>query len=534
MTATQEHLLKLILEIDSICRKHDIQYFLEYGTILGAVRHEGFIPWDNDLDISMTEENYDKFVKVCQEELDPEKRTFCDNRINREFPTVFGHYVDLESCRVSNKTTFWSNLCGQCIDVFCLLELPKDPVKKEEAINRYYAYDEYCNRSFMHYRMKTEPVYRLYQEYVKRGKKIGYEAMCQELEAEIFGNHYEDCDTYMVTSARMGNPSPIVPKSVYDTVREVEYEGHKLFIPGDYVETLTIYYGDNFNLFPLDKRIHTEMSHYGIPSQVYVDDFMRLVDKKKMLKEREIFKEISVEDGYRTTKFYHKYYKLVSHKVSRSLKQKIAKENIDVKALIQSGSKKDLKKLDSLFSEYLDKQLNAGVRYWRVHFDIGDELEYAAWYVLLMSRNNRLGIDQLIRLRQQNNLPLTKEMEHMVDTVQRIRNIKKYMMYEEYSKAKENLDWGLEHFPDSKEIRLWEMRYKVLMAENEKEYEECHTMVDGLFQEYPGDMYCRKAKGDLYWKEGKKELAQVQYEWLKEHCDDGLILLDIRKKEEGR
>ena len=55
MTATQEHLLKLLLEIDEICKKHDITYFLEYGTMLGAVRHEGFIPWDADVDISMTE-----------------------------------------------------------------------------------------------------------------------------------------------------------------------------------------------------------------------------------------------------------------------------------------------------------------------------------------------------------------------------------------------------------------------------------------------------------------------------------------------
>ncbi len=67
-----EHELKILDEIDRICKKHDITYFIMWGTLLGAVRHKGFIPWDDDVDISMPIKDYKKFLKVAQKELSEE------------------------------------------------------------------------------------------------------------------------------------------------------------------------------------------------------------------------------------------------------------------------------------------------------------------------------------------------------------------------------------------------------------------------------------------------------------------------------
>lgn len=61
--------LKILNEIDNICQKNDISYFAVSGTLLGAIRHNGYIPWDDDLDIGMTRDNYNKFLKVAPKEL---------------------------------------------------------------------------------------------------------------------------------------------------------------------------------------------------------------------------------------------------------------------------------------------------------------------------------------------------------------------------------------------------------------------------------------------------------------------------------
>jgi len=61
-------MLRMLKIIDYLCRKHNLHYWLCFGTLLGAIRHKGFIPWDDDLDICMMREDYEKFIKIAQKE----------------------------------------------------------------------------------------------------------------------------------------------------------------------------------------------------------------------------------------------------------------------------------------------------------------------------------------------------------------------------------------------------------------------------------------------------------------------------------
>ena len=65
----QLELLAMLKDIDQVCSKYQIAYFLDSGTLLGAIRHQGFIPWDDDLDIGMLRSDYDRFSAIAQKEL---------------------------------------------------------------------------------------------------------------------------------------------------------------------------------------------------------------------------------------------------------------------------------------------------------------------------------------------------------------------------------------------------------------------------------------------------------------------------------
>lgn len=81
----QLKMVDILVEIDKICEKHDIKYWLSYGTLLGAVRHKGFIPWDDDCDICMMREDYERFVEVASKDL-PENLFLQNHDTDPNFP----------------------------------------------------------------------------------------------------------------------------------------------------------------------------------------------------------------------------------------------------------------------------------------------------------------------------------------------------------------------------------------------------------------------------------------------------------------
>lgn len=88
MTNVQHIELEILKKIDEVCKKHNINYWLDSGTLLGAVRHQGFIPWDDDIDIGMLREDYEKFLKVAQKDLGDDY--FLQTRsTDKNYPLVF-------------------------------------------------------------------------------------------------------------------------------------------------------------------------------------------------------------------------------------------------------------------------------------------------------------------------------------------------------------------------------------------------------------------------------------------------------------
>jgi len=131
----QMRMLEILVEVDKICKKHNINYWIDYGTLLGAVRHGGFIPWDDDIDISMLRKDYVKLRKILLKEL-PAQFVFEDWKTKKEIPYKHGKVRDLHSFLDDPLQKSKKGLQGVYIDIF-----PKEKTisfKTRKVLNTFY------------------------------------------------------------------------------------------------------------------------------------------------------------------------------------------------------------------------------------------------------------------------------------------------------------------------------------------------------------------------------------------------------------
>lgn len=117
-------LLEMLIELDRVCRENNIHYFLDSGSALGAVRHGGFIPWDDDVDIGMLRDDYDRFLQIAPKSLD--SKYFLQTRDNDKY------YNKLHAKLRKNNTVYLESAydnklmhCGIFIDIFPFDKIPK-------------------------------------------------------------------------------------------------------------------------------------------------------------------------------------------------------------------------------------------------------------------------------------------------------------------------------------------------------------------------------------------------------------------------
>jgi len=135
LTQEQNARLKAI-ELDifkaflKVCKENDLRYFLAGGTLLGAVRHKGFIPWDDDMDVLMPRKDYDRFLEIGQSLLPPEY--FLQTRqTDREYPCNFAKIRDSRTTFVEKSLKDRVINHGVYIDIFPLDYFPQSPVVQQ-------------------------------------------------------------------------------------------------------------------------------------------------------------------------------------------------------------------------------------------------------------------------------------------------------------------------------------------------------------------------------------------------------------------
>lgn len=117
--------LKILEEIKRICKKFNIEYFAMSGTLLGAIRHNGYIPWDDDVDLGMTRSNYDRFIEVAKKELNKDFFLQC-NETEKNFFRVHLQVRYNDSCMLTKGDFNHKYNMGIWVDIFPFDKIPND------------------------------------------------------------------------------------------------------------------------------------------------------------------------------------------------------------------------------------------------------------------------------------------------------------------------------------------------------------------------------------------------------------------------
>lgn len=249
--------IKIAKEIKRICEKNNINYFLDAGSMLGAVRHKGFIPWDDDMDIGMLDKDYQKFLQLAPKELGEE--FFLDNyELDKDYGLVFSKLRLKDTIykeRLGSKTAKHQEIF---VDIFPYINRPENEKKRRIQSNKLRILSQiFMAQSGFHLwdgnkgisKIKFLPIVILARILDKDMvyRRIYKLSKCED--SKIVGVHDGISYHYWFYNAEY-------LKEFID----MQFENEVFRIPAKYNEILTITYGEDYmQLPPIEKRRNHEI-----------------------------------------------------------------------------------------------------------------------------------------------------------------------------------------------------------------------------------------------------------------------------------
>lgn len=256
----QKEALKILLSFVRVCDENNLIYYISGGTYLGAVRHHGFIPWDDDVDVAMPRKDYNKFLEIAEKEL-PEGYTinhFTRNKKSMYYvPKIENSKIKLLSriAREEKEVDLW-------IDVFPLDGLPDNKfIRKLHCLHLLILRGEYKLSFFdqlVNYRNTDRPWYE--NAVISVAKKIdlgklfdSYKIMLKLDKTLSKYDFYESTDIMNFMGSYKFR-SIMNREKIYAEGSYYDFEGYQFHAPKDYDTYLKQIYGDYMKLPPEEKR----------------------------------------------------------------------------------------------------------------------------------------------------------------------------------------------------------------------------------------------------------------------------------------
>ncbi len=261
LSEKQKVSLEILQYVADFCEEHHIRYYLAYGTLLGAIRHKGFIPWDDDVDLFLPRPDYDRFL-----------REFIDTETYRLLSCFNTKDYVLPFSKVQNSKTIMQLPSGKIINQGLGIDLfPVDGIPDEYDLYDAKSLFEKENDVFINIVQKFDAFKFLTPKTAKEyAKVIVYRTSIatgilnkkgRSISVNPYNSEYDDCSRVAsVVGIHSGIFRPF--QKEWFTPITVEFEGHHFIAPSGYDEILSMIYPNYMQLPPKEKQVTTHIAYY--------------------------------------------------------------------------------------------------------------------------------------------------------------------------------------------------------------------------------------------------------------------------------
>lgn len=254
-------LLNILKEIDAFCTKNNLTYYLAYGTLLGAVRHKGFIPWDDDIDICMPRPDYDKFISSFKSK-NPRYQVISHLK-DKKYPYYFAKVHDTNTI-LETKLTY-TNRMGLYVDIFPIDAIPSDKNLQKRYIRKFNFYRNIYNIRSIRFSWQRSFLKNMLL-LISRLVTFFIPPSYLPYKIDKISKSYNYAEHNLVSIASSSDQRLILDKELFSYGIKLKFESMYANVPKSYTDILSKSYGDYKKLPPIEKQI----SHHEIKAFIII------------------------------------------------------------------------------------------------------------------------------------------------------------------------------------------------------------------------------------------------------------------------
>lgn len=528
MTEKQKYLLKLFREVDEICREHNLRYVLAGGSLIGALRHEGFVPWDDDVDLYMPRPDWEKFTEICKTELPPDREIQC-SEVDRNYTNSFPRYASTNTCAIHKSQIIGKDCGGEIIDILTLDPVPADDKEYEKYRTHMMIYSDLINIS-VGYSDRWEIPASMYLKYLLSYIFLGKKRTLAKLEKIMFSYKEEECDRYAM---RWGGCPFLFDKDMMFPVKEGNFEGQKAMIPNKCSDYLIWHYGDEWAYMPPhDKREgHVAVCVDDLPYQELREEYMPKINKGRLRWDCIFRKFYNMRIAKKSHKVRQEGLAMKARAVALDLQGAIDESGLKISELVENRS---FRKLSALFGSYYKNQLSADfigredytniyAFYHPTLVEIPDDVFYAAMLTLFYTERVSKAYRMMQVRRQLDHL--SPAMEGLKEDIELFRKAADHYEFHRMKEAEQIVNELLKKYPGHPGFMKFKCRF--LMENAGENRIEAESFLDKALKQFPEDGYFLKYKADIFWMDGEVQKAAELYLQVKEKTTNGIVWMEM-------